>query len=202
MGQKRFFSDASAAFARLATRRLLPAGFALALIYAAYPYFVLFELGQAIRHGDAATLERLVDWDGVREGLKEDVCDDVTELAPAQAQAVKSGDALPPFGFSFVRGIAGNMIDENVTPEGLVSAARQAGLDALAGSQSAPPAADDMPQIEWAFFDGPTGFVVTLRPAAPGMGAIRIRLELQDSHWKVVRAWLPHELLMRANTRI
>ncbi len=200
MGQNRFIV-ARAVLARLRaprilsprvfSRRVLPAGLAVLIIYAAYPYLVLFQLGQAIRRGDAATLERLVDWDGVREGLKEDVCDDVTETPPALAQAVRSGDTLPPFGYSFVRGITGNMIDENVTPAALVAAAAPARQRA-----------DDWPTIDWAFFEDATHFAVRLRPATPGMGAIRIMLELQDSHWKVVRAWLPHDLLMRANTRI
>jgi hypothetical protein len=194
MGQNRFIVS-RAVFARLRTprilsRRVLPAGLAVLVLYAAYPYLVLFQLGQAIRHGDAATLERLVDWDGVREGLKEDVCDDVTDTPPALAQAVRSGDTLPPFGYSFVRGITGNMIDENVTAAALLAAAAPARQRA-----------DDWPTIDWAFFEDATHFAVRLRPAAPGMGAIRIMMELQDSHWKVVRAWLPHELLMRANTR-
>jgi hypothetical protein len=195
MGQNRFIV-ARAAIARLLplrvlSRRVLPAGVAMLVAYAAYPYLVLFQLGQAIRQGDAATLERLVDWDGVREGLKEDVCDDVTDTAPALAQAVRSGDALPPFGYSFVRGISGNMIDENVTAAALLAAAAPG---------RRPP--DDMPRIEWAFFEDATHFAVRLRPADRHMGAIRIMLEMQDSHWKVVRAWLPHDLLMRANTRI
>ncbi len=195
MGQNRFIV-ARAVLGRLRTprilsRRVLQASLAMLVVYAAYPYLVLFQLGQAIRQGDAATLERLVDWDGVREGLKEDVCDDVTETPPALAQAVRSGDSLPPFGYSFVRGITGNMIDENVTAAAL-----------LAAAAPAPQRADDWPTIDWAFFEDATHFAVRLRPATPGMGAIRIMLELQDSHWKVVRAWLPHDLLMRANTRI
>jgi len=191
MGQKRFIV-ARGVWAGFLARRVLPAGLTIALVYLAYPYFVLFQLGQAIRHGDAATLERLVDWDGVREGLKEDICDDVTDTPPALAQAVRSGDSLPPFGYSFVRGITGNMIDANVTAEALLAAAAAPGRRR----------ADEMPHIDWAFFEDATHFAVRLRPADPAMGAIRIMLELQDSHWKVVRAWLPHDLLMRANTRI
>jgi len=191
MGQKRFIV-ARGVWGGFLARRVLPAGLTIALVYLAYPYFVLFQLGQAIRHGDAATLERLVDWDGVREGLKEDICDDVTDTPPALAQAVRSGDSLPPFGYSFVRGITGNMIDANVTAEALLAAAAAPGRRR----------ADEMPRIDWAFFEDATHFAVRLRPADPAMGAIRIMLELQDSHWKVVRAWLPHDLLMRANTRI
>ena len=47
----------------------------IALAYVIYPYATLYRLGLAIRHGDAATLESMVDWYAVREGIKEDICD-------------------------------------------------------------------------------------------------------------------------------
>ncbi len=97
----------------------------LAAGYVAYPYVTLLRLGDAIRRGDATPLEALVEWDQVREGIKEDICDNVLPAPPVQqtAEDHQSG-SLPPFGFSFVRGIAGNVIDKNVTPTALVSAAQ------------------------------------------------------------------------------
>ena len=60
---------------------LLTTGFA----YGLYPYVALYELGQAIRQGDAVRLETMVDWASVREGIKEDICDQVVEQPePAQ----------------------------------------------------------------------------------------------------------------------
>ena len=47
--------------------------------YAAYPYVTLYRLGSAIKGADAATLESLVNWPAVREGIKEDVCDLVVD---------------------------------------------------------------------------------------------------------------------------
>ena len=187
--------------ARRALKRALPVFGAFAIAYAGYPYVTLYRLGYAIRHGDPAALEALIDWDGVREGLKEDVCDaladEPTEPAEPTAQAAplsaRDETALPAFGSGFVRGIAGSMIDNNVTPRAIVAAA-----SASAGAVRHDSA---QPQIEWAFFDSPTTFTVLLRPPGKDADPIRIQMELRDGGWKVTRAWLPRELLMRANER-
>ena len=63
----------------------------------------------------------MVDWYSVREGIKEDICDLVID----QPQQAQDGGQLPPFGAGFVRGIATNVIDKQVTPEALVAAAQQ-----------------------------------------------------------------------------
>ncbi len=104
---------------------VLGALLAVGCIYAAYPYVTLYRLGQAIRHGDAASLETMVDWPSVREGIKEDICDPVID----QPQQAQSDGKLPAFGAGFVRGIATNAVDKRVTPEALVAAAQQPGAE-------------------------------------------------------------------------
>jgi Protein of unknown function (DUF2939) len=188
--------------ARQALKRVMPIFGAVAFAYVAFPYVTLYRLGYAIRHGDSAALETLVDWDGVREGLKEDVCDamaeEPSEPSAADATALPARDeaALPAFGTGFVHGIAGNMIDNNVTPRAIVAAAQGDGRVAAAVRP-----ADEQPHIEWAFFDAPTTFVVLLRPPGDHANPVRIQMELHHGSWKVTRAWLPRELLMRANQR-
>ncbi|HKM60969.1 MAG TPA: DUF2939 domain-containing protein [Acidisphaera sp.] len=186
--------------ARQAVKRALPIFGAIAFAYGAYPYVTLYRLGYAIRHGDSTALETLVDWDGVREGLKEDVCDAMAEepADPAEATALPARDdaALPAFGSGFMRGIAGNVIDNNVTPAAIVAAAQAD--DRLAPSVRR---SQDQPQIAWAFFDSPTEFSVQLRPPGEHAKPIRVRMEMRHGEWKVTRAWLPRELLMRANER-
>jgi hypothetical protein len=191
---------------RTARKKAVMAAGVLAAAYVAYPYVTLYRLGDAIRRGDATPLESLVDWDGVREGIKEDVCDNVLAVPPPPqvVQDHQAGAALPPFGASFVRGIAGNVIDKNVTPTGLVSAAQRSQAVDASGEparQAAEPRAD--PRIVWAFFDGPTSFSVDLLP--PGDAAvqepIRIQMQLRHGEWKVTRAWLPPSMLVQANAR-
>jgi hypothetical protein len=92
-----------------------------------------------------------------------------------------------------VRGIAGNAVDTKVTPEALVAAASD--------QPAAKPAQLGAPvRVSWAFFSGPSAFVVDLQ--TPGQDVpIRLQLDLRMGAWQVTRVWLPLELLGQANTR-
>jgi hypothetical protein len=161
----------------------LAAFLAVGITYVAYPYVTLFRLGEAIRQGDAATLQTLVDWPAVREGIKEDICDMVID-SPVTTQ---EGGNLPPFGASFVRGIAANTIDRHVTPEALVAA-----VSASPRKQIDPSGANVA--VNWAFFEDPTQFLVSL--SAQGQSEpIKLEMRLHDGQWRVRRVWLPAELL-------
>jgi hypothetical protein len=154
----------------------------VAVAYVAYPYVTLYRLGSAIQGADAATLESLINWPVVREGIKEDVCDLTTD-----EPGPKASGALPPFWASFMRGIASNAIDQAVTPQALLAA-----TSPLPASRPARPGADV--RVIWAFFESPTTFVVNLR--APGQAEpFKLEMDLRDGAWRVQRVWLPAELL-------
>ncbi len=155
--------------------------------YVAYPYVTLYRLGSAIQGADAATLESLVDWPAVREGIKEDVCDLVVDTP-----GPKTGGELPPFGASFMRGIAANAIDQAVTPQALLAAST------LPASRPAPRGADV--HVSWAFFDSPTTFMVSLQ--AQGQSEpVKLEMDLKDGEWRVQRVWLPAEMLQPGGSR-
>lgn len=167
---------------------LIGALLAVGVAYCVYPYITLYRLGQAIRNGDAAGLEAMVDWNSVREGIKEDICDFVIDQ-PREAQ---DDGRLPPFGAGFVRGIATNVVDKRVTPEALVEAAQQPVPERAARGAAV--------QVSWAFFASPSAFLVDLN--TPGQAApIRLQMDLRHGAWHVTRVWLPPELLGQANTR-
>jgi hypothetical protein len=154
------------------------------VVYIADPYVTLYRLGSAIRSADASTLESLVDWPAVREGIKEDICDLSTDDPDPNG-----GTALPAFGSSFMRGIASNAIDQAVTPQALLAASST--LPAST-AQVTPRGADV--HVLWAFFDSPTVFLVSLQP--PGQAEpIKIEMDLRHGAWRVQRVWLPAELL-------
>jgi hypothetical protein len=162
---------------------------AVVVAYAIYPYVALYRLGQAIRQGDATSLETMVNWSAVREGIKEDICDQVIDR-PSEAQA---GAPLPPFGAGFVRGIAGNAVDSRVTPQALASVATQDTAERPEGNGSAV-------RVSWAFFASPAAFLVDLN--APGQAsAIRLQMDLRYGVWQVTRVWLPPDMLTQANAR-
>lgn len=160
---------------------LLATVLSVGVAYVAYPYVALYRLGSAIRSADAATLEALVDWPAVREGIKEDMCD----LA-ADAPDQKASATLPPFGASFARGIASSAIDQAITPKALLAAA------ATEPVHPQPRGADV--HVNWAFFDSPTTFMVSLKP--PGQAdVIKLEMDLRHGAWRVQRVWLPADLL-------
>jgi hypothetical protein len=169
-------------------------------LYAASPYVTLYRLRAAALNGDAATLATLVDWDEVREGIKEDICDGVLD-DPSVPAAQKASAALPPFGASFVRGIASNEIDSMVTPQHLLLVLRPAFAapsDTLLHRTTA--LSLSSVALDRAMFAGPTRFIVALHAA--GMpGRVRLQFELRHGAWRVTRAWLPQELLEASNAR-
>jgi Protein of unknown function (DUF2939) len=163
---------------------LLATALSAGVAYVAYPYVTLYQLGSAIQGADAATLESLVDWPAVREGIKEDICD----LGVDVPAPTKTAGELPPFGASFMRGIASSSIDKAVTPQALLAAATiPANLP-----QQQPRGADV--HVNWAFFDSPTTFLVSLQ-ARGQTDPIKLELDLRHGEWQVMRVWLPAELL-------
>jgi hypothetical protein len=172
--------------------KVLAALLVLALGYSAYPYVALYRLGAAVGTGDAAALAVLIDWDAVREGIKEDIADAVTELPAPRSE---DDSKLPPFGYSFVRGMAASRVDANVTPETLLSLVR--GPD-----PSLPRVTEEATLLRWAFFDAPTSFRIVLRPSTIPQGEpdMRLRLKLRHGSWTVTRVWLPPSLLREVNS--
>jgi hypothetical protein len=155
------------------------------MAYAAYPYATLYRLGSALQSADVGTLESLVNWPAVREGIKEDVSDLVLD-----DPGLKTGAALPPFGASFRRGIASSAIDQAVTPQALLAATA---VTSRPASWSSPRSADV--QVNWALFDSLTTFMVSLR--APGQAEpVKLEMDLRHGAWRVQRVWLPAELLL------
>ena len=155
---------------------------AASLGYIAYPYITLCRLGFAVQSADAATLERLVDWYSVREGIKEDLSD-----LPDAAPTAPSGK-LPEFGASFVRGITSNVIDRQITPQAIVSASVGPHEEPMAGEGVA------KMRVGWAFFESLTVFTVDLR-ASNMSEPIRMEMDLSGGTWQVRRVWLPDQLL-------
>jgi hypothetical protein len=106
--------------------------------YALWPVVSAFQIKQAVKAGDVATLERKVHWAPVRASLKASVA----SLEPAPA-APDTAAAAPRTGFSFwsrIKATAAPMlaetfIDRYVTPEGIsqIQQARRGGWRALLG---------------------------------------------------------------------
>jgi len=147
--------------------------------YAASPYFVLWRLDRALRSGDDAYVSHHVDWGAVRAGL----IDDVGEAIRDDAAPPPNPHDLPPFGSSFVQGLASHVVDGRFQ-QGHVMAL----LHGLAGTAGA-----GAGMVRWAFFDGPASFHAEL--ALADGAQVRLQLRLIAGRWRIVRAAMPPTLL-------
>lgn len=166
---------------------------ALATAYALSPYVAVWRLGDALSKGDAHALSAGIDWPAVRAGIKQDIADGIIGLASAD---VGNRNTLPPFGASFVSGIAANAVDKDLTPERIARIGRDL-------APSASPGLGALAMLGHSFFAGPTRFVLNVRPA--GLEAnerpLRLLLEMHGGRWKVERVWIPQGLIEEANAR-
>ena len=184
----------------MSKKPILSALVIVAAAYVAYPYIALYRLEAALRSGDSDSLAAMVDWNQVRDGLKEEVADQVID-PPAQVHgtAQLASNVLPAFGSGFMKGIASKAVDDAITPETVVQMIRPAAategaddrLQAIATART---------RIVWAFFENPTTFTLWLRtPAMARADApVKLRMQLLDGDWKITRVWLPPSVLHAA----
>ena len=175
---------------------------ALVLIGTCYvggPFFTLWRLTRALDSGDLAALDRLVDWDAVRQGLKDDIAEGVIGMPQ---ETLVATNTLPPFGASFISGIAGAEVAQAVTPQGLLHVTRQLDPPPPAPSAEAP-SPTLFPAVVAAGFSTPTQFDLRLRTACQDADEVplHVRLAFRAGLWKVVRVWVPQDLMDRASSR-
>lgn len=181
---------------------ILSALVVVAAAYAAYPYVVLYRLQAAIQSGDPERLAALVDWNQVRQGLKDDIAAQLLAepAEPPKATAQTAAAELPPFGASFVKGIAAQAVDSAVTPGALARMAQPAAAEEPREAGEPDPlqaASFKNAHVTWAFFQSPETFMLWLRTPAGGAAPLKLRMELHDGEWKITRVWLPPDLLAR-----
>ena len=179
------------------TKPILSALVVCAAAYTAYPYVALYRLESALRGGDSSGLAAMIDWDQVRIGLKEDIAEQIDD-EPVQptATAQMASATLPPFGSSFIKGIASKAVDAEVTPESLAHMARTNYVADDPDPERMASTSLSNARLTWAFFENPTTFTVWLRTrAAHNREAVKVRMDLHEGAWKITRVWLPLELL-------
>jgi hypothetical protein len=151
-------------------KSLVAAALVLGVTYLSSPYAALYHLSQDLQAGDVDAVRGDVDWDQVRAALKQDVAAQITGV---KVTAVAQRNELPPFGASFVQGVASHVVDQAVTPEALCAAMHGPGAGHMhMGGQG------------WGMFDGPASFVAHLRSAASPQ-PITLRMRLEGAQWKV-----------------
>jgi hypothetical protein len=167
--------------------------------YLVSPYVAVWRLATALQQGDERAVERLIDWNSVRAGLKEDIAEGIASSPDRDDTAAST--RLPPFGAGFVSGIADSEIDREFTPQRTLRAfhelepadvqTRQIGMRVILAA------------LRGGAFVGPSSFVLTLRlPADDHRAApLRFKFMVRQGTWRLVRAWLPETLLEEVASR-
>lgn len=152
---------------------------AAGMLYLASPYMTLWSMGTAVQSHDKAALCASLDWERVRNGLK-----DSLGLRPP-VQQVSQQDELPGFGESFVTGVASGMIDDDITPERVGTM--------LSGLTTRMRGGTALPR---GYFAGPARFEARIQVA--GEAPIEITMQIEKWHWKITRIALPKDMLTPA----
>ncbi len=164
---------------------------ALAVLYLAGPVWAGWNLRQAMRNRDTASLEARVDWQTLRRNMK-----------PRLAAAIKDdADKSGVIGGLFKRAIGGTMsnaaVETFVTPGNLarILAGRAFVLERFPGASQPAPADDDPEDVDdpapprrirWAFFESPTRFrVEAVNPTLPNARIVST-LALQGLSWRLI----------------
>jgi hypothetical protein len=165
--------------------------------YLVWPYVALYQIGNALRQGDVQALTTDVAWDSVREGLKEDIADQI--IATPGSKALAAMDKLPPFGSGFMTSMAEKMVDQTVTPQHLAESVTAIQMSGSKGSRA---------ELNSAWFTGPTRLEASFRLPCekPNMPPVRVQIELVSSgwglQWRVTRAWIPTTVLKQLQTSV
>lgn len=177
-------------------RKFGPLLLVLVLAYAAYPYWSLHYLGEALEAGDEGALKRYVDWPAVRAGLKEDLSG---MLSRETGRAIASRDGEATVGGLLASAI-GNallepLVDALVTPEGLAAMIREGrageGAAARDGQSARTPGEGSAlwEHLSFAFFTGPATFEAVFETKG-GEKVVGV-MQLNGIRWQLVRLRLP-----------
>ncbi len=169
------------------------------VLWVAWPYYALLSLMTAVREGDVSTLERRVDWNNVRQGLRGDLNASIIKLMGNKGN---SDDAMGKgLAALFGPAVINNMVDGYVTPQGVAALARNQKQSEPSTNPSAVKNIDQIRKIDWdkvtyAFFDGsPFSFRADIVSPDPEVKQ-PFGLELSWSgDWRLVRVRLPTGLM-------
>jgi Protein of unknown function (DUF2939) len=190
------------------------------MLYVIWPYYTLFELSRAIQSHNAATINRLVDWEQVRVGVKAQIQARLEQIqkAPAQREFAEKNPRWANYGNAMAQKFANSLIDHVLTPEGMTrlmegsrdrtTAWRQAsarppsaGTTDDAGPRPGSPGsaqqASFWQRIHFAFFVSPIHFRFDLRDPARGATestappTLTVMMIFKGTGWQVYDVRLP-----------
>lgn len=166
----------------------------LLALYIASPYYAFWRFTVALRSGDAAQLERAVDFAAVRKSMKQQLNVRIAALRPQNPKRQKMFDTLSD---ALGSQVVDSLLDAYLTPEGLaaflanpkVPGDTPAPPTDAAPSGNAPAIAPENPaqamgrrvnwsNVHYAFFTGPRDFLVDV-------AGTKLRFRFNGLRWRV-----------------
>jgi Protein of unknown function (DUF2939) len=177
-------------------------------VWVGWPYYALYDLMAGLRDGDQIRLENRVDWDKVRQGLRDDLnAFFIRKFGGNPADKKKKGASLGG-GLAAVLGpnIVNQVIETYVTPVGIASLIKIGKTSALGQQPPQPGAAQaattgaasaeraiNWDTVTWAFFSGgPMTFRVDIKTDPQARRPVTLIFRW-DGDWRLARIFLPVE---------
>jgi DUF2939 family protein len=147
----------------------------LAFFYAAYPYWTLYRLDQALETHDTRRLDAMIDWPSLRRNLRDDLLTAATaRLLPNDADRGPrfGADLLTAWGAALIDAAARGVLTSDALAT-LYDERRRAGEPSL------------LHAIRFAFFRSPTSFDVHVETGRDDR--LRFEMTLESGAWRVTR---------------
>jgi type VI secretion system VasI family protein len=185
---------------------ILGAAMLAAVVWFVQPYFAVYGIARAINSGDTVKLDQQVDWPSVRQGIK----DDLNAVFARESKDRLKDNPFAGLALTLVPAMINNAVDAYVTPSNFGALLTQRGsklqhnLQVTGQARQGVPDASserghqqlEIKNFKYAFFTGPTSFLVELGDAEGKEDArLKIAMQFRELGWIVTRVYLPVEKL-------
>jgi DUF2939 family protein len=156
----------------------------IVLTYVCLPYYHSYSLYNAIQDGDQVVLDERIDFESVRQSLKD-------QFKSMMAKDISTSKELEDNPFAkmlglFMTKLIDPMVDLAITPAGLSQIVNEGKLSQEA--QSPDKSEFEFDDIDYAFFNSPTSFIVE-------KSDVTFRLKFKDWGWKLTNIYINEEAL-------
>lgn len=169
-------------------------------VWILWPYFALYELFNGLEEGNPVVLERRVEWESVRRGLRDDANAMFLAMNASDHPANGRNDFAKGLSVIFGPALINQIIDAYVTPQTISNLIRLGSYD-KDENQIASKKNDQTQiwkKIQYAFFSGgPFTFIVEMGTDSKVSRHPVTLLLTWGGDWKLVRVFLPADATIR-----
>jgi Protein of unknown function (DUF2939)/GYF domain 2 len=189
-------SSARSSSGPIGLKRTLVAFLLIALSWFAWPYYAVYDLAMALRERDVAKLENRVAWDGVRQGLRDDLN---TVFLQRLRTDVTSNNSDVSTGIAALLGpaVIDRVVDAYLTPQGIANLIGTGKTPNAAATGKGANTGGQQPHFSFSqlkhafFFGGPFTFAVEIVPENDSDQRSLTMLLKWNGDWRLTRIVFP-----------